>query len=94
MCFWTEEGGFGQIWTCQEQLGSQIFKSRSIIMQRKLDNNWFWKVLLRSLLEEAKVLNTDLRVAIISFYESWKGLKLRIGIDQTQIQTREQKISE
>ena len=60
-------------------------------MQRKLDNNWFWKVLLRILLEEAKVLNTDLRVAIISFYESWKGLKLRIGIDQTQIQTREQK---
>ena len=37
------------------------------------------------------MLNTDLRVAIISFYESWKGLKLRIGIDQTQIQTKEQK---
>ena len=31
------------------------------------------------------MLNTDLRVAIISFYESWKGLKLQIGIDQTQI---------
>jgi len=58
-------------------------------MQRKLDNNWFWKVLLRTLLEEAKVLNTDLRVAIISFYESWKGLKLRIGIDYIQIQTKE-----
>ena len=38
------------------------------------------------------MLNTDLRVAIISFYESWKGLKLRVGIDQTQIQTKEQKI--
>lgn len=59
-----------------------------------LDNNWFWKVLLRILLEEANVLNTDLRVAIISFYESWKGLKLRIGIDQTQIQTRKKKTSE
>ena len=63
----------------------------AITKRRKLDNNWFWKVLLRTLLEEANVLNTDLRVAIISFYESWKGLKLRIGIDQTQIQTIEEK---